>query len=120
MTRRVVSAQWQGATVFRIRGSQERQIEGHSTRITRLRVMTQIGTTTGTGGVHILTTVTSLSLSTASGTDSTHGITCHTTVTTVIRTIITVTPTITPTITRTTTMTSRPMLVRVSTEVVRP
>ncbi len=34
--------------------------------------MTQIGTTTGTSGVHILTTVTSLSLSTASGTDSTH------------------------------------------------
>src|SRR5439155_9843294 len=109
MTRRVVSAQWQGATVFRIRGSQERQIEGHSTRITRLRVMIQIGTATGTGGVHILTTVTSSSLSTASGMDSTHGITCHITVT------ITVTPTITTTTTHTTTMTSQHMSLQTNT-----
>src|SRR6266480_4475152 len=57
--------------------------------------MTQIGTATGTGGMHISSTIGSLFLTTASGADwtmdSSRGITCRITPATTIRTITTLT-----------------------------
>src|SRR5215831_4894059 len=105
VSRQIARAPSQRRTEFRVRGCRERQIEDHSTRITRLRVTTQIGTATGTNGAHILTTVTSLCSSTASGTDSTRGITIPTMATAITpmttptgtRTITTITTSIRPT-----------------------
>ncbi len=57
--------------------------------------MTEIGTATGTGGMHISSTIGSLFLTTASGAgwiaDSSRGITCRITPATTIRTITTLT-----------------------------
>src|SRR6266404_1127628 len=62
-------------------------------RTTSLNVMTEIGTATGTGGMHISSTIGSLFLTTASGADwimdSSRGITCRITPAITIRTITT-------------------------------
>jgi hypothetical protein len=53
----------------RVHRKHPRIVDGTDGRITSLNVMTQIGIAIGTGGMPILTTVASLFLTTASGSD---------------------------------------------------
>src|SRR4029077_19595683 len=66
-TLRAIAPQWLQQCVHRKHFPNAERMAGSTT--TSRNVMTQIGTTTGIGAMHISITVTSLSLSTASGAD---------------------------------------------------